>query len=298
MGGAATTLIHEEAKKYTTLDEGLDDRNTAIEEVKRLRKALHQYCGSETINFAVRNGHRAGDAPVPNEINRREPFNAAEILDMSEEELSSHKRRVREAAEKREKKRKRDMNKAIKANDYSKSFSGTAADTSKEKEFADLTNTSGGKEVLEENPYLAPVGGSEAELQKLRENPLGWCKLMGANDCIIYLNCFTHELTGLRPESFVDVTSHGVDDKNAPQTVEDLAMGLQIVESDDLLDNIEDAIENRKTTLVLDTSGDDVLKTYFTYKGVLCDLSDLAKPLGQQRREGIVSISVPMPDCI
>ena len=35
------------------------------------------------------------------------------------------------------------MNKAIKANDYSKSFSGTAADTSKEKEFADLTNTSG-----------------------------------------------------------------------------------------------------------------------------------------------------------
>ena len=65
---------------------------------------------------------------------------------------------------------------------------------------------------------------------------------MGANDCIIYLNCFTHELTGLRPESFVDVTSHDVDDKNAPQTVEDLAMGLQIVESDDLLDNIEDAI--------------------------------------------------------
>ena len=56
------------------------------------------------------------------------------------------------------------MNKAIKANDYSKSFSGTAADTSKEKEFADLTNTSGGKEILE-NPYLAPVGGSEAELQ-------------------------------------------------------------------------------------------------------------------------------------
>ena len=151
---------------------------------------------------------------------------------------------------------------------------------------------------MEENPYLAPVGGSEAELQKLRENPLGWCKLMGANDCIIYLNCFTHELTGLRPESFVDVTSHGVNDKNAPQTVEDLAMGLQIVESDDLLDNIEDAIENRKTTLVLDTSGDEVLKTYFTYKGVLCDLSDLAKPLGQQRREGIVSISVTMPDCI
>ena len=106
MGGAATTLIHEEAKKYTALDEGLDDRNTAIEEVIRLRKALHQYCGSETINFAVRNGHQAGDAPVLNEINRREPFNAAEILDMSEEELSSHKRRVREAAEKREKKEK------------------------------------------------------------------------------------------------------------------------------------------------------------------------------------------------
>ena len=102
MGGAATTLIHEEAKKYTALDEGLDDRNTALEEVKRLRKALHQYCGSETINFAVRDEHRAGDAPVPNEINR-EPFNAAEILDMSEEELSSHKRRVRKPRKKREK---------------------------------------------------------------------------------------------------------------------------------------------------------------------------------------------------
>ena len=84
------------------------------------------------------------------------------------------------------------------------------------------------------------------------------------------------------------MTSHDVDDKNAPQTVEDLAMGC--VESDDLLDNIEDAIENRKTTLCWTHQG-RVLKTYFTYKGVM-DLSDLAKPLGQQRREGIVSISV------
>ena len=32
--------------------------------------------------------------------------------------------------------------KALKANDYSKSFSGTAEDTSKEKEFSDLANTS------------------------------------------------------------------------------------------------------------------------------------------------------------
>ena len=281
MGGAATRLIHEEAKKYTALDEGLEDRNRAIEEVKRLRKALHQYYGN-----------LVGDAAVSNEINRREPFHAAEILHMGEEELSIHKKKVREAAEKREKKRKRDMNKAMKANDYSKSFSGTAADTSKEKEFADLTNTSGAKEISEENPYLAPVGGSESELQKLRENPLGWCKLMGANDCIIYLNCFTHEITGLRPEGFVNETSQGAENESTVQTVEDLAMGLQIVESDDLLDNIENAIENRKTTLVLDTSADDVLKTYFTYKGVLCDLSDLAKPLGQQRREGIVSISI------
>ena len=51
------------------------------------------------------------------------------------------------------------------------------------------------------------------------------------------------------------MTSHGIEDKNTSPTVEDLAMGLQIVESDDLLDNIEDAIENRSDSCTGHVSG-------------------------------------------
>jgi hypothetical protein len=115
---------------------------------------------------------------------------------------------------------------------------------------------------------------------------------MGANDCIIYLNVFTHELTGLKPDSFVDIDGNDNNNDNQTQSIDDIAMGLKIVESDDLLDNIESAIENRQTTLVLDTSKDDIMKTYFSYKGVICDLTDLAKPLGEQRREGIVCLII------
>ena len=86
------------------------------------------------------------------------------------------------------------MKKALKANDYSKSFSGTAEDTSKEKEFADLANTSSSNKNKEENPYLAAVIGSEEELKQLRTDPKSWCKLMGANDCIINLNCYLYLL--------------------------------------------------------------------------------------------------------
>ena len=62
---------------------------------------------------------------------------------------------------------------------------------------------------------------------------------MGANDCIIYLNCYTHEITGLRPDTFIDSNEgNNNDNNNQVETIEDLANGLQIVESDDLLESI------------------------------------------------------------
>ena len=308
--GVTKELLNNEAKKYEITNEqndiDLNDRNKAIEEVKRLRKLLHQQYSqmqnnnnnnnndnnekkdNNNVNESNNNNNNNNSNVNVNVVGLRQPFQASELLNMNDDEIANHKKEVFEAAKKREKKRKRDMKKALKANDYSKSFSGTAEDTSKEKEFADLANTSSSNKNKEENPYLAAVIGSEEELKQLRNDPKSWCKLMGANDCIIYLNCYTHEITGLRPDTFIDSNEgNNNDNNNQVETIEDLANGLQIVESDDLLDNIETAIENRKTTLILDTSKDDIMKTYFTYKGVLCDLSDLAKPLGEQRREGI-----------
>ena len=247
---------------------------SAVAEVRRLRGFIKQMKDVHVAEMA-RNVHL-----------REEAFTTEEILGMGESEKAEYKKVVVEAARKREKKRRRQMKKAALQGDYSRGICGTAEDTSVEKEMSELAKSGSSEKGPRESPYLAPVEGPDSELQQFREDPGAWVKMLNANEVWCFLNVYTHEITGLRPECYEDVDARDKDADGGAEE-EDVTGGLEVVESDDLLDVIETAIEDRKTTLILDPSHDEIMKTYFSYKGIVLDLSPLAKTLGEQRREGI-----------
>ena len=269
--------VHAQLKSETELNPASVDLLTprsAVAEVKRLRGLIKQL-GDVHLKESTHNVHL-----------REEIFTTAEILGMSDAERSEYKTVVVEAARKREKRRKRQMKKAAVQGDYSRGICGTAQDTSVEKEMSELAKSGSSDRGPRENPYLAPVEGPESELQQFRDDPSAWVKMLNANEVWCFLNVYTHEITGLRPDAYEDPDA-GSKNAEGEAEEEDVTGGLEVVESDDLLDVIETAIEDRKTTLILDPSDDQIMKTYFSYKGIVLDLSPLAKSLGEQRREGI-----------
>jgi hypothetical protein len=268
MSAGVWAQLHAESLKN---GEAAYTPRAALEEVKRLRGLIREFSVSMKNNVNV--------------LLREAKFTCTEIQNMSEAERAEHKRIVIEAMVKREKKRKRAQKKAAIQGDYSRGICGTAEDTSVEKEMSELSKVGSGKVENRESPYVLPVEGSEEELRIFRNDPKAWKKILGASDVWIYLNVFTHEMCGLRPECYED--EYLGENEAGEKEQEDPTCGLETVGSDDLLDAIEMAIEDRRTTLILDPSNDEIMRTYFSYKGVVCDLSLLAKSLGEQRREGI-----------
>lgn len=108
-----------------------------------------------------------------------------------------------------------------------------------------------------------------------------WMKLMGGAGCFMYIHSLTHETVSLRPEDFVD------EEAKVVETV-DPACGLCSVGISDLMDEIAKTVETEQMTpLLIDNSEEGVLTTFFSYKSILCDLSDLGLPLQERRKKKI-----------
>ena len=101
--GVTKELLNNEAKKYEITNEqndiDLNDRNKAIEEVKRLRKLLHQQY-SQMQNNNNNNNNDNNEKKDNNNVNEsnnnnsnvnvnvvglRQPFQASELLNMNDD---------------------------------------------------------------------------------------------------------------------------------------------------------------------------------------------------------------------
>jgi hypothetical protein len=150
--------------------------------------------------------------------------------------------------------------------DYSKGFSGSAADTKAEKDFAKLALGDDGQAddlhhdaPPEEKALLAPLDVSPHELEELRA--LGkWVKIMGGSDCWIWVHPETREVATQRPDGFVD------EEVTTEAATHDFG-GLPWVEMEGLLGEIDRIVDElKKTPLLIDTSFDRKVGTYFGYK--------------------------------
>lgn len=169
--------------------------------------------------------------------------------------------------------------------DYSQSFGGTADDTKNEREAAeilrggDTTETEAVKTYL--SPYVTPPTIlHQSERQALR-NHGKWLRFLSANGCYMYFNTMSHELHSIRPEEFVDeadVPHHAHAD--APPV--DPANGLPVVSVADLPAEVERIVlELKKTPLLIDTSPNQVARTFYSYKACLEDVSQMTIPFGK-----------------
>ncbi len=162
--------------------------------------------------------------------------------------------------------------------DYSKSFGGTEADTKAEKEAAMLMR--GGKEAEDEsNPLLkAPAFSNKFEHYRLRK--VGkWCKFMGLG-CYMYMNTLSKEILSIRPD---DYEEEQADNSSASAVIEkDPANGLPTIDLIDLPEEIDRIInECNETPLIIDTSAEQNVRTFFSFKGHLEDVSVLSIPFAK-----------------
>lgn len=163
--------------------------------------------------------------------------------------------------------------------DYSKSFGGTAEDTQKEKEAAELMR---GKEsvveCVEDDVFLIkPSIESTAERDLLR-NIAPWKKFLASSGCFMFVHTLTKEIASLRPNDYEDEIE--VEKSSEVEEVKkDPANGLPSTDFVNILSEIDRIVtEEKKTPLLLDASGN--LRSFFEYKGRMEDVSGLSVPFG------------------
>ena len=200
--------------------------------------------------------------------------------------------------------------------DYSKSFSGSAADTANEKAAAALMRNDGGgggdaavdpsKADLEEaNPLLrrptfgrtaADINGQTLDKILLRRSA-PWIKFLSASDCLVYAHPLTKEVVSVRPEEYepeldpiagsAAAGNHGAAIGGGAAAVEDFANGIPSCTLTDLPSRIEEIVRDGKTPLVLDppsSSGageESRVRAFYSYKGLVADISSITVPFAK-----------------
>lgn len=197
--------------------------------------------------------------------------------------------------------------------DYSKSFSGSAADTKAEKEAAALMKGEGGEGEDEEekeedmNPLLRPpsvtynkyIGNPDLikrydRLMLLRATP--WCKWFSQSGCYFYIQIATKEIVSIRPNNYEENEDMGggilteeelngtSDDKASakPKGGEVIPDGVMVCTMKDLPNVLDEVVDDKKMTpLILDPSEDRKVKTFFDYKYRVADASPLCVPFAK-----------------
>lgn len=194
--------------------------------------------------------------------------------------------------------------------DYSKSFSGSAADTKAEKEAAALMKGDGGEgeeEKKEEgSPLLSPplvnynkyIGKPDLirrydRLMLLRVAP--WCKWFSQSGCYMYIQVATKEIASIRPNNYEESEDRGggilteeelngidtgaVSTKPSGDVIPD---GVIVCSMADLPSIIDEVVDKKKMTpLILDPSEERKVKTFFDYKYRVADASPLCIPFAK-----------------
>lgn len=188
------------------------------------------------------------------------------------------------------------------ATDYSKSFGGTAEDTKKEKDAAALmrgegNEGSGGNDADSHSDLLAPpkIDKSseffEWEMAFLRKNGV-WKRFLGSIGCYLYINVLSKEVLSIRPSAYDEAldpqptdSANNASEGGDPELlkrINDPANGLKRVKVEDLLAEVERIVsEEKKTPLIIDTSKEQISRTFFSYKGHLEDVSPLSIPFAK-----------------
>lgn len=170
--------------------------------------------------------------------------------------------------------------------DYSHSFGGTAEDTKNEKDAAEILR-GGVDDYVEapkvyQSPYLTPPSFlHQSERQALRRTGK-WLRYLSANGCYMYFNTLSHELHSNRPDSYVEEAHSGEGGVSTDVPPVDPANGLPVVEIADLPQEVERIIKDlKKTPLLIDISEGHVVRTFYTYKAQVEDVSPMTVPFGK-----------------
>jgi hypothetical protein len=205
---------------------------------------------------------------------------------LSADELDTFSEKVIDAAVTREK-NAHDL--AIKngvKSDYSKGFSGSAADTKAEKDAADLMRGKTEVVVEEVNPYLRrPSFNKEyfAYERYFLRKAGKWRKFMGAG-CFMYFHILTKEIASIRPEDYEDEIEEKIEiiDPEVERRKQDISNGLPQIAIADMLPEIDRIINvEKKTPLIIDNSANSNCRLYFSYKAMLEDVSVLTIPFAK-----------------
>ncbi len=209
--------------------------------------------------------------------------------ELNDDERADIVKQIVEVAVQRDKATNKKAVKASGAEDYSKSFGGTAMDTKVEKEAAEILRSTGGddagdistKNSLEDTVYSIlslPKCIHPSEHIILRR--LGkWTKYLSVSGCYLFLHPITRDIVSIRPEEYeeeADPASVKVD----PNAI-DPANGVRKVSLSDLPTVVQELVDNKKTPLIIDTSSTQSVRTFYTYKGHLEDISCLTIPFGK-----------------
>lgn len=178
---------------------------------------------------------------------------------------------VSSAAENRDK--NQTNKKSNKSQDYTMLFSGSESDSKNEKEAAEILRGSNGDNDVGEdenvNSFLRkPLYNSIFTLQMLRKCGK-WIKFMGGSGCYMYIHVLTKEVLSIKPDDFIEE-----EEPNLEMQTENVAIdpsnGLVKVSMQGLPAMIDKIInEYRKTPLVIDTSTEQLVRTFYSYKAML-----------------------------
>jgi hypothetical protein len=207
---------------------------------------------------------------------------------LSEQERKSFNNSMLELIVEKDKSKKSTSKPSSTAADYSKSFGGTADDTKNEKEAAEILR---GSATNNDNPsgsgsnsflgdlFIYPVCKYHSQSVMLKKNGK-WLRFLSVSaGCYMYFHNLTKELISIRPEDYEDEVVELVEDKKEEI---DVSNGLPKIPFSQLPAEIERIVkEEQKTPLIIDTSPNDVARTFFTYKACLEDASCLTIPFGK-----------------
>lgn len=169
--------------------------------------------------------------------------------------------------------------------DYSQSFGGTEQDTKNEKEAAEILRGGDlfevGAVAVYISPYLSPPTILHQSERIAMRNHGKWLRFLSDNGCYMYFHTVSKELHSLKPDNYVEEIEMGTLKDESNQSV-DPTNGLPVVNVKDMPAEVERVIkELKKTPLLIDTSPNQVVRTFYSYNSCLEDISSLIVPFGK-----------------
>jgi hypothetical protein len=166
--------------------------------------------------------------------------------------------------------------------DYSKGFSGSAADTKAEKEFEKMMREAGGDEEDDEYaqfPVLRPPRIKYHEQHMALRAAGVWCRVLSKSGCYMYCHSLTRAIVSIRPEEYEDEDEVRGGEEGKVEEEKDPANGLPSCHITQLPAKLDELRQSGgKTPLILDGTPGHMTLTFFSMKAMLEDVSGLVVP--------------------